>query len=322
MRASLVLRGTWDSVCQRALEYAQESYSKYGIRLTLRALFYYLSDAEGLIRHTQIAYKKLSEKFARYRERHGQIDVLQDTTRSIRKFCILETIEPREWLKWSIRRTLLLFDGIWRLPRWYGQKYYVIIFIEKETITLIEEIARDYEVDAFPTRGFSSVTKMWEVATSLRDINENYNKNIVVLSLTDFDPSGVFIERDYRRKLVRYGAINYEIERVCMKPEHIREYDLPAIPHDDPKAERIKKDPRYPVWLKLCEEMGVRSEVVELDAFAGLRPREFRELIVSHINKYFDNELERKRKEEEERRKKEVEKLKEEFQNRLKDLLD
>jgi len=315
------LKGSWSDVCKRAMEYALETYEKYGIRLTLRALFYYLADAEGLIVHSQTAYKKLSERFARYREEKGRIDVLKDTSRTIRMNYTFKVLYPKEWLRTELELLLNRLEERWRLPKWFWQPIYLTIFIEKETITLVENIADEWEIDAFPTRGFASVTKMWEMVVRLSTATNIYNKDAVLLTLTDFDPSGIFIERDYENKLEKYRVYVFRIERVAMKPEQIEKYNLPAIPHDDPKAERVRRDPRYPSWLKYCQEHGIEPRVVELDAFAGLRPKEFRELIEAHIKKYFDEDIEKHKKEEEEKLKEEVKKLKAELIERLKDLL-
>ena len=327
MGRRLVLKGSWDEVCKMALEYAEECRRRYGIRLTLRALFYWLADAQGVIVHSQIAYKKLSERFARFRERCGKIDVLRDDTRQIREYYQFEVVDIRAWLEREIMDMLSGLESVARLPRWYGQKYYVCILIEKESITLIDEIAYEQGVDALPTRGFSSITTMWEMAGRAwwADI---HRKIPVFLILTDFDPSGLFIDKDYRKKLTEYmemrsGPVPREMifKKIAMLPEQIEKYGLPAIPHDDPKAERIRRDPRYPAWLRYCKEHRIEAQVIELDAFAGIEPAKFREHIIHCINEYFDEDIARRWKEEEERRVKEAIKLKKILEERLKDFI-
>lgn len=282
----LVLKGTWETVCKRALEYAEEVRSKYGIALTLRALFYYLADAEGLIVHSQTAYKKLSERFARYREKTGKIDILEDKTREYRRYYTHHLEDLREYVKFELDLIADRLLRIAKIPRWYMQRNYVAIWIEKETIALVDEVAREYEIDAFPSRGFSSITKLHEAALILKDMI-NSGKIPVILVLTDFDPSGVFIEQDYKVKIGKYGGYA-EFIRVAMNPDQIAKFDLPSIPHDDPKAERVRRDPRYNRWLEYCKTWGIVPNIIELDAFAGLRPRDFRNVIVKSIENFFD----------------------------------
>ncbi len=306
-RSTLVLKGSWNDVCRRVHERAKEMITKYGIKPTLRALFYWAADSEGLIVHSQNAYKKLSEKYARYRERTGEIDVLSDRTREYKRYYSYTAEDMEEWVLWHLEYIVdKLENSIWKLPRWYNQSHYVALWIEKETITLVDLIAQEYEVDAFPSRGFSSVTKLNEAAKVLKTMMLA-DKKPVILVLTDFDPSGIFIERDYKVKVQKYGA-SAEFIRIAMYPEQINKYGLPAIPPDDDRAERVRRDSRYRKWLKYCDEHGVKPLVVELDAFAGTRPREFRELIVSWIEKFYDKSKEaEKKKLEEERRKKALE---------------
>jgi len=318
-RSKYVLKGTWEDVCKQAYDYALEVYEKHHIKLNLRALFYYLSDTLGVLLHTQNAYKRLSDKFARYREKIGKIDIIEDVSRPMWDYYEFNLTPINEIVKRKIEWLIdSLSNYVWKVPRWYFQDYYLAIWIEKEKVIFIEDLAREYEIDALPTKGFSSITKMYEATQRIIKAN-NLGKSAVILILTDFDPSGIFIDRDYRLKVERYGG-RAEFVRVAMLPEQIERYDLPAIPHDDPRNIRIRRDRRYKSWLKLCEEMGVEPKVVELDAFVGIKPEEFRNLIISHIEKYWSEEKDRKRVEEEEKRREEVEKIISELKKRLSDL--
>lgn len=305
--AKLVLSGTWESVCKRALEYTEEVRQKYGLKLTFRALFYYLADAEGLIIHSQTAYKKLSEYFARYREKHAKIDVLEDRTREYKRYYEYKLEDLKDYVKFNLNFLAERLIEQAKIPRWFNQTNYVAIWVEKETIIIVDQIAEEYKVDAFPSRGFSSITKMHEAVQILKFMRE-VGKNPVVLVLTDFDPSGIFIEQDYRRKVYKYGG-DAKFVRIAMNPDQIVKYDLPSIPHDDPKAERVRKDPRYPKFLEMCNSWGVEPNIVELDAFVGLKPREFRKLVVDSIEKHFDKEIYEKARKIEEERIKQVEQL-------------
>ena len=120
-------------------------------------------------------------------------------------------------------------------------------------------------------------------------------------------------DRDYKAKVNRYGG-DAEFVRIAMNPDQIVRYDLPSIPHDDPKAERVRKDPRYPKFLEFCKSWGVDPNIVELDAFVGLKPKEFRELVISNIERYFDKEIYKEVKRIENRRIEEARKLKSEIE--------
>jgi len=303
----LVLVGSWEEACQQVHRRALEM-TKIGVKPTLRTLFYWAADAKRIIVHSQAAYKQLSAAYARFREKVGEIGVLEDKSRRFLTFDSREPIDLNGYLERALRTEVWYLKGsAWRVPRWWGQKRKVELWIEKEAITVLEEVARELSVDAFPSRGFSSITMLHEAAGRLKEAVAS-GLEAHVLALTDFDPSGVFIERDYRKKLRKYGA-EAQIERIAVTPEQVREYGLPAIPPDDPSYRRIVRDPRYPAWKSLCEEMGIPPEPVELDAFVGLYPEEFREVVIGAVNKHFDPEVDARRRQLESERKEEAEEL-------------
>ena len=61
-------------------------------------------------------------------------------------------------------------------------------------------------------------------------------------------------------------------------------------------------------------QWGLGPNIVELDAFVGLRPKEFRKLVISNIEIYFDEKIYKEVKKIEERRIEEARKLKEEIE--------
>jgi len=51
-----------------------------------------------------------------------------------------------------------------------------------------------------------------------------------MLYFGDFDPSGIDIERDLSKRLERYGAEDFIVQRIALTNEQIKEYNLPPIP--------------------------------------------------------------------------------------------
>ena len=301
-RRSTLAPAGWPAVLRRAEEIANEIIST-GLRPTLRSIFYRLS-SEGLLVHSQTAYKKLSEKFARYREERQIISILEDRTRYEVGTNTREPQNILDYIRLQINFLLRrLEEDVWKVPKWHQQRSYVEIFVEKDALAdLLSNIAYEEEVLVFVTRGFSSITKLYEASLRLKEFADRGNE-IVVLTLTDFDPSGLEIENDYKAKLEKYG-VSAKFHRIALKPEQISKYDLPAIPEDDPSYARIKRDPRFQKWKKYCEEHRIEPKPVELDAFVGLRPQEFKNEVISAIRKYFDENIYREvKKIEEERRK-------------------
>jgi len=295
-RKSLVkVEGGWSEICELAYRRAQE-IRQAGLQPTLRSLFYWLADGVQVIVHSQDAYKSLSREFARWREKHGVIDVLVDKSRRVIENDDRTAIDLNEYLVRTLESEIRFLENIaWKLPRWYGYRKKIEVWIEKEAVTVIESLSRELSIDAFPSRGFSSITKLYEAVKRLEGFEP------VILVLTDFDPSGMFIDFMYRKKLEEYG-LKAEFERLAVLPEQIEKYNLPAIPQDDPSYARIRRDSRYREWVRFCNQHGVPAEPVELDAFVGLHPDKFAELIKSAVSRHIDAELELRREEEEKKR--------------------
>jgi len=78
--------------------------------------------------------------------------------------------------------------------------------------------------------------------------------------------------------------------------------------------ERIRRDPRYNNFIEYCKQRGLQPQPVEIDAFAGLFPSEFKREIEKWIKKHFSmrayRELRRLEREYTDEAKKLLEKLK------------
>jgi hypothetical protein len=135
----------------------------------------------------------------------------------------------------------------------------------------VSDIANQYSVRTFPTRGYPSFTYVQRMASYMR--NRLGGKPTVVLYFGDFDPSGVDIERDLSERLGKYKAGDFTVRRIALTDEQIIKYDLPPMP--------VKvSDARSEGFL---EAYGNKS--VELDA---LDPNTLKfmvaQSIASHIN--------------------------------------
>ncbi len=285
---TLAPRG-WDSAISRAITIAEEMNS-LGIRPTLRAVFYRLA-AKGYLVHSQTAYRKLSSRLAEAR-RAGRAPwgLFEDRSRS-------EMPSPTPWvepepvedvLRRELSFALDLAEGAVKLPRWYGQRYYVEVWVEKEAMSGYFEFAnRDWEVTVFPHRGYASATWLYKKSLRFREAL-SAGRKVVLLQFGDWDPSGLDIPRAIEEEFRRTFGLDVEVLRVALTPEQIAEFGLPTVPPGDPSYERVKKDPRYGRFVEVCRRHGIPPHVVELDAMVGQRPSEFVRLVEDAIRRYFD----------------------------------
>ena len=138
------------------------------------------------------------------------------------------------------------------------------IWTEKDALSQIMlSIANEYNVQVFVTRGFLSVSNKMRWGGS----------EVSILYFGDFDPSGLFIDKD-----LRVDVLFQNFERVALT--RVMASKLPSIPIK-------RKDPRSPAYVR---EYGV--EAWELDA---LDPNKLRDLVRESIEKYMNFDLEQKR---------------------------
>jgi hypothetical protein len=65
-----------------------------------------------------------------------------------------------------------------------------------------------YYVPFFAAHGFTSATKVYDLAQDIQDGNRHY----LFLYVGDYDPSGMWMsERDLTERLTRYGASRFSV---------------------------------------------------------------------------------------------------------------
>ena len=172
----------------------------------------------------------------------------------------------------DIQQFLRTMMNKYKLNTWKNQENFVIILVEKEALApIIWDIAKKYNVFVFPTKGFSS----WSMfVQDIKAIVEYFGKEkkLVVLVLSDLDPSGKYIKEDYENKFkFMVEELNFQepfiIEKIAITEEQVEEYDIPPM----------KKTYRGRDTLKIWE----------LDA---LDPKILRRIVKEAIEKYIDLE--------------------------------
>jgi hypothetical protein len=135
------------------------------------------------------------------------------------------------------------FDGV--------QPYKLVIFGEKSSLEdVLAPVARTYKADLYLPTGEISDTMMYQMAR----IGADDGRPMVVLCFSDSDPAGWQMPISISRKLqgfqawgdmkvptedaygnrtskvVSFGDLRFEVYRVAVLPEQVREYGLPSSP--------------------------------------------------------------------------------------------
>ena len=319
-------RVNWKEVIEKAWEVACKFHETYHEALTLRGIFYRLV-SDGIIPNTKSAYKRLSAVLAKARYQ-GKFEwyLIKDETRPVHsmerfEYYPSEPLNVEELLE-RIKREIESYTDVSINP-WEDQECRIIMVLEKQALadivyTFIKEVFPFGIYKLIVIRGYDSATDIKRIADYVEGITFQ-KKKAVVLILTDFDPSGEDIARDLRERVRMLIHDDIEektiFEKIAVTLDQIEKYKLPATPESAEEIVKMQRDPRFKKW-----KHGLFR--VELDALVSLVPEEFKQILKSAIEKYFDwkvyEEVTKKR--EEELKKKAEEYRKQSYEN-LKKLL-
>ena len=203
----------------RAVHAVLDYYGKD--KIILRHLFYRISSI-GVIPKEEKHYQLLGKHVTRWRE-DGLIPYgrFADGTRWHRGgFEFDDAAEALEDAITGYRKNL-----------WRTQRSYVEVWCEKEAIaSIVVPIANSWGIPTFPTRGFPSVTSIWNAAQTFKRVIED-GKRPVIFYLGDYDKSGLEIDKSITEQFARHGLEGlYTFQRLAILPEQIDQYNLPTRP--------------------------------------------------------------------------------------------
>lgn len=232
--------------------------------MTNRQVFYRLVSL-GAIAKTEGEYKATVCRLLKEMRLDGsiQFEWIADNTRWMRK--------PRTYS--SLESALLSTAQTYRRALWDDLDVYVEIWLEKDALAgVLSEITYRWDVPLMVTRGYPSLTYVYEAAENIQDID----KPTFIYFFGDYDPSGVDIPRTVEENLRRFAPhAEVYFERVAVNIEQIEAWDLPTRPTK-------QSDSRSKTF---------GGESVEVDA---IPPSQIRNLVYDCISQHADpRELER-----------------------------
>jgi hypothetical protein len=253
---------------RRLLEAVLEVLSQYDGQLTVRQVYYRMvSDPYNLIENTRSSYVGFDIHLTRWRE-SGQVpwDRFVDRSRSTVGGEPVTWDDPAEYLTAVARG---LNAKAYHLSRWADAQAVPEVWVEKDALaSVIHDAVREFGVVIFPTRGYSSFTKLAEAVARLGPRHH-------IIYLSDHDPSGVQMGKDLERRLVGLGS-TVRLERIGLTTEQVRRYRLAPNP--------VKhSDSRSPAYV---DEFG--DSCWELDA---LPPDVLRTLVRKTVARFVDRPM-------------------------------
>jgi hypothetical protein len=264
-------KGEWKSTTRlidAAIDIVQQEYP-----MTIRQLFYRLVSI-AVIENCPAHYQRVSKVMTKARE-DGRVpyEWIVDRSRA--------TYESANWKNLDeLNESLESICTEYRRDYWQDQPCHIEIWCEKDAVTgSIEEVREEFGLIVEAQRGFTSTTNVGIVTERLLR-HYKAGKQIIVLYLGDWDPSGAEIEADVRRR-VKLAAermdgfgFEFKLQRVAIFKEDIADFNLPPL--------KVKPaDSRAPRFV-----LAHGDQAVELDA---LPPTELRARLRKAIDSVIDH---------------------------------
>jgi hypothetical protein len=132
------------------------------------------------------------------------------------------------------------------LDMWETQPWRVEAWVEKDALVgVLQRPCNKYDVDFFSCRGYTGQTAMHNAAKRIIRLLRN-GQNVLILHLSDHDPSGVDMGRDIDDRLRTFGVyrrakengVQFEYRRIALTMDQVDEFSPPPNPAKitDPRA--------------------------------------------------------------------------------------
>jgi len=218
--------------------------------MTVRQVFYQMT-SRGYIPKTEKAYKSVVCRLLKDLRLDGTIPFgcIADNTRWMRKQKSYDDMQD------ALRTSLEAY----RRALWSRMSVYVEVWIEKDALAgVLYDITNEWDVPLMVTRGFSSLTYLYEAAEQYKA----EHKPVYVYYLGDFDPSGMVISRSVEQRLREFApGVEIHFERCAVTSEQIETLNLPTRPTktSDTNARNFNSD--YSVELDSIPPLYLRNLV-------------------------------------------------------------
>jgi hypothetical protein len=137
------------------------------------------------------------------------------------------TRELDEWQTYtSTREARQALRNHYDEDRWLGQPYYPILIVEKDTLEPVcKPMARRWQMPFASSRGYGSLTLQHDVAEMLKHRRAKTGQHAVVYFVSDFDPSGLDLQRSWEEALDNFG-VWYDVKRIGLTHEQVTDRAL------------------------------------------------------------------------------------------------
>jgi hypothetical protein len=163
-----------------------------------------------------------------------------------------------------------------------GQRYHLEIWIEKSTMNdVVMPLGEEYGINVVPFVGEVSATRCEELVDLAIAIGRSA---VRVFHVTDFDPAGRSMPVAAAAKIDLYMRkrgvdLDIRLEHVALTPEQCVQYRLPRTPIKETELRGANFEAQF------------GSGATELDALEALHPGVLRQILVEHIERFYDYDI-------------------------------
>jgi hypothetical protein len=298
-----------------------EEYARQGFDLTLRQLYYQFisrdlfpeawADEDG-VKNRQRNYDRLGTIISRARE-GGLVDWNHIKDRGRRLSAFPHYNNDQDFVENRLTQGFFL-------DMWEDQPKRVEVWVEKEALLQVIESAADrYDVPVFATKGYMSSSAAWEAGHGRFLRYAQRQQSVVIVHLSDHDPSGINMTEDIQERLSLYSrrlkdsqrVAEITVERLALTMDQVQEYADAGNPLPPNPAK--EQDPRFRSY-----ENQYGDTSWELDA---INPPQIVSMVRERIREHLDEDVYVARREEEAIQRSRLQRLAENY-NFANELLD
>jgi hypothetical protein len=262
-----------------------------GLRMgkpTVREIYYYLVSIR-FIPNTKSMYNSFDHATVNARK-IGSLPVNCFVDNSRRIIDIHDKYSsPEAYARYYIDKLKKLHLDYWeQIPYWHEQPHYVEIWVEKDAMAgTLDSILDRREMRIVPNRGWPSRTFLNDNIERVK-YQQREGKIVHVLYLGDLDPSGDKMYDNLSKDLDKLD-LDFDLQKIAVTDKQVEEYGLEDLQNPDVMTEeKLQERESNSEWFRSRHDDKLFQ--IELEAMS-IQIERFRGLILSHVDRYFDERI-------------------------------
>lgn len=275
----------WEKEILPLLQTRLDVFKQNNIIPTLSTIFYYLVSI-GVVSNSQNDYKNFKKYFYEARKT-GEISLSNFGVKKhdYHSQQLHEKYIPLvEYINQEIARLESIpYIYAKTIPRWHNQLHYVELWIEKASLLpTFRNILKERQVRIIPLNTYNYLNSLQENIRRLIYYKEQGKK----LHINYFGDSNHFFKslRDIYIKYPKY-FLDLDFKKISITQNQIKKFKLPEKCNTVNETEYQKINPNLKSFLKKNDRTNLK---IELDAFIGIAPTEFKKVVLDSVDKFFD----------------------------------